>query len=240
MRRKTGADTVGRISAQDDTYEQGLAAIDAEEYSKALELLQRASEEGHAQAQYRLGIMYANAEGVPLDFVAAAAWLRRAADKGLAQAQSILAWLYASGYGVEQDDQEAGRLYREAAQQGLPKDQYTLAAMYRWGRFGVDRNPAEMVRWYERAASQGFAPAQFALGQMLAKGTDVPRDNITAFQWLSLAIVNGSESAQKALMELTQQMAPAEIEAAKEQMMATARDHGHTLPEGERHVGHVY
>lgn len=228
------------MSAEDDTYRQALEAIESEEYAKALELLRRMAEAGHAPAQYRLGIMYANAEGVQLDFATAASWLRRAADKDLAPAQSILAWLYASGYGVEQNDREAGRWYRKAAQQGLPKDQYTLAAMYRWGRYGVDRDPTEMIKWYERAASQDFAPAQYALGQMLAKGTDVPTDAITAFQWLSLAIVNGSEPAQKALMELTQNMAPAEIEAAKQQMMAAAQQHGQTLPDPEHHTGHVF
>lgn len=228
------------MSAQDDTYRQALEAIESGEYSQALELLRQLAENGHAPAQYRLGIMYANAEGVQLDFASAAAWLRRAADQGLAPAQSILAWLYASGYGVQQNDQEAGRWYRKAAQQGLPKDQYTLAAMYRWGRYGVDRNPSEMIKWYERAANQGFAPAQYALGHMLAKGTDVPRDAVTAFQWLSLAIVNGSEPAQKALMELTQNMAPTEIDAAKQHMTAAAQKHGHTLHDPEHQMGHVF
>ena len=236
--QETGA--VVRMTERDETYRQGLGALESEEYTRALALLRQAAEAGHAQAQYRLGIMYANAEGVQLDYASAAAWLRQAADQGLAPAQSILAWLYASGYGVEQNDKEAGRWYRKAAQQGLPKDQYTLAAMYRWGRYGVERNPAKMIEWYERAANQGFAPAQYALGQMLAKGMDVPRDAITAFQWLSLAIVNGSEPAQKALMELTQDMTPSEIETAKRQMMAAAREHGHTVPAPEQTVGHIF
>ncbi len=235
--QETGA--VVRMTERDETYRQGLGALESEEYTRALALLRQAAEAGHAQAQYRLGIMYANAEGVQLDYASAAAWLRQAADQGLAPAQSILAWLYASGYGVEQNDKEAGRWYRKAAQQGLPKDQYTLAAMYRWGRYGVERNRAEMIKWYERAASQGFAPAQYALGQMLAKGVDVPREAITAFQWLSLAIVNGSEPAQKALMELTQNMTPAEIETAKQHMMTAAREHGHTLPAPELEIGHM-
>jgi len=211
------------MSVVDETYQQALNAAEKKDYGTALALLRQMAEAGHVQAQYRLGIMYANAEGVPLNYVAAATWLRRAADQGLGRAQSILAWLYASGYGVTQDDVEAGRWYLSAARQGLPKDQYTVAGMYRWGRYGVERDPAEMIMWYQRAADRGFAPAQYALGQLLAKGVDVIRAPVTAFQWLSLAIINGSEPAKTTLMELTQEMTPDEIESAKRQMMAAAQ-----------------
>ena len=226
------------MSAEEQNYRDALKAADREDFATALSLLRRAAESGHAEAQYRLGVMFANAEGMALDYAEAAAWLRRAADQGLGRAQSILAWLYASGYGVQQDDREAGRLYLKAAEQGLPKDQYTVAAMYRWGRYGVDRDATEMVKWYERAANQGFAPAQFALGQMLAKGVEVPVDRITAFQWLSLAIVNGSDPAKQALMELTHEMGTGDIEFAKSQMLSTANDDGEaSAPKAD--VGHM-
>jgi TPR repeat protein len=139
---------------------------------------------------------------------------------------------------VEQDDAEAGRWYLRAAEAGLPKDQYTVAAMFRWGRYGVQRDPAQMLKWYQRAANQGFAPAQYALGQMLAKGGEVPTDPGTAFQWLSLAIVNGSGPAKQALMELTEQMTPQEIEAAKAQMLANAESAPAEAPKAD--LGHTH
>ena len=228
------------MPSTENVYRQGLKAIEGEDYAKALRLLRQAAEAGHAQAQYRLGIMHANAEGVQLDYTNAANWLRRAADQDLGHAQSLLGWLYAMGYGVEQDDGQAGHWYLKAAEQGFAKDQYTVAAMYRWGRYGVERNLSEMIRWYERAANQGFAPAQYALGQMLARGIEVRKDAVTAFQWLSMAIVNGSESAKKALMELTDEMTAEEIQRAKQQMMAAAQDHGRTTSVPETDVGHAH
>lgn len=201
---------------------------------QALRLLRQAAADGNPEAQYRLGVMYANAEGVALDYVEAARWIGHAATKGHPQAQSILAWLYASGFGVAQDDAEAGRWYVRAAEQGNAKDQYTVAAMYRWGRYGVEKDPEKMVAWYQRAANQGFAPAQYALGQLLAAGDGVVRDVVTAFQWLSLAMVNGSEQAGKALGVLTREMTPAQIETAKRQMLEIA---GHqTQPTGTGHM----
>lgn len=222
-----------------DRLQEAQEALRGGDYPKALAILTPLAEGGDAISQYRLGILYANAEGVPLDYVQAALWLRRAAEQGYARAQSILAWLYATGYGVEQDDRQAGEWYLRAAEHGLPKDQYTVAAMYRWGRYGVARDPAEMLHWYERAANQGFAPAQYALGQLLARGQEIPGDEMTAFQWLSLAIVNGSEVAKKALMELTARMTPEQIEAAKRRMLEAAQRETGVDTRPRRDVGHL-
>ena len=43
----------------------------------------KAAEQGFADAQYNLGVMYANGEGVPKDFVEAYAWLNISASMGL-------------------------------------------------------------------------------------------------------------------------------------------------------------
>jgi TPR repeat protein len=45
------------------------------------------AEQGDAQAQYNLGIMYDNGQDVPQDYTAAASWYRKAAEQGHAQAQ---------------------------------------------------------------------------------------------------------------------------------------------------------
>ena len=228
------------MTEAESQFQQAAEALRRGDYARGLCLLVPLAEAGEAVAQYRLGILYANAEGVPLDYIEAARWLRRAAEQGYARAQSILAWLYASGYGVEQDDRQAGIWYLRAAEQGLPKDQYTVAAMYRWGRYGVGRDPREMLRWYQLAANQGFAPAQYALGQLLARGEQVPKDEVTAFQWLSLAIVNGSETAKKALMELTARMTPEQIDTAKSQMIETAERQSGLEAPPPRDVGHAH
>ena len=77
-----------------------------------------AAESGDAMAQWVLGFMYFNGEGVPQDYSEAAAWYRQAAEQGHANAQRNLGWMYANGRGVPQNDAEAVAWYRQAAEQG--------------------------------------------------------------------------------------------------------------------------
>ena len=62
------------------------------------------AEQGHAIAQYNLGVMYDNGEGVPQDYAEAVKWYQLAAEQGHAKAQNNLGVMYAKGRGVEQDD----------------------------------------------------------------------------------------------------------------------------------------
>jgi uncharacterized protein len=64
----------------------------------------KAADQGYADAQFGLGVMYAEgAEGVPQDYAQAAVWLHKAADQGDARAQIQLGSLYAQAHGVPQD-----------------------------------------------------------------------------------------------------------------------------------------
>ena len=75
--------------------------------AEAVRWWRRAAEQGHATAQYNLGVMYANGRGVPQDDAEAVRWYRLAADQGEALAQSNLGVMYANGRGVPQDDVHA-------------------------------------------------------------------------------------------------------------------------------------
>jgi len=66
-----------------------------------------ATEQGDAEAQYNLGVMYYSGEGVPEDYTEAAKWFRKAAEQGHAEAQYNLGVMYDSGDGVPKDDVEA-------------------------------------------------------------------------------------------------------------------------------------
>ena len=56
---------------------------------------QKAAEQGHADAQYNLGYMYRNGQGVPQSDKEAATWFGLAADQGHANAQKGLSMLKA-------------------------------------------------------------------------------------------------------------------------------------------------
>jgi len=77
-----------------------------------------AAEQGYADAQFNLGLMYANGRGVPQDYAEAAKWFRLAADQGDATAQHNLALMYYSGKGVPKDNVLAHMWSHLAASQG--------------------------------------------------------------------------------------------------------------------------
>ncbi len=64
-------------------FDEGVAAYDRGDYATALKEYRPLAEQGHAAAQYNLGLMYANGKGVPQDFIQAHMWLN------LAAAQSV-------------------------------------------------------------------------------------------------------------------------------------------------------
>ncbi|MBF1271437.1 MAG: sel1 repeat family protein, partial [Neisseria sp.] len=65
------------------------------------------AKQGNAQAQFNLGLMYANGQGVRQDDAQAVQWFRKAAEQGVAEAQYNLGVMYANGQGVRQDDAQA-------------------------------------------------------------------------------------------------------------------------------------
>jgi TPR repeat protein len=55
----------------------------------------KAADQGNARAQFNLGVLYANGQGVAQDYAEAARWYRKAADQGHADAQNNLGLLAA-------------------------------------------------------------------------------------------------------------------------------------------------
>src|SRR5664280_345044 len=89
------------------------------------------AEQGDAEAQNNLGMMYANGKGVVQDDKQAAFWFRKAAEQGYAEAQLILGLMYNEGQGgLTKDYSQAVAWFRRAAEQGLAMAQFNLGVMY--------------------------------------------------------------------------------------------------------------
>ena len=76
------------------------------------------AKQGDAGAQYNLGLMYANGQGVVKNEVEAVKWYRKAADQGNAKAQHNLGVCYAFGQGVVKDEIEGYKWFLLAGAQG--------------------------------------------------------------------------------------------------------------------------
>ncbi len=92
-------------------FQKGLEALEAGDYETALRELRPLAEQGHADAQYYLGEMYAGGDGVAQDSVQMVEWYRKAAEQGVAWAQNNIGNMYDKGQGVAQDDAQAAEWF---------------------------------------------------------------------------------------------------------------------------------
>ena len=164
-------------------------------YPKAYEFFQLAADQGYANSQFNLGVMFRSGQGVVQDYVEAVRWFSLAAAQGNALAQYNLSLMFKNGYGVARDYVEAMRLNRLAAEHGIAEAQNMLGSMFHLGQ-GVAQDYTEAVRLYSLAAVQGLADAQFNLGLMFYNGQGVVQDDVEAVRLYSLAAVQGHAVAQ--------------------------------------------
>ena len=141
-----------QVSAQD--YNKGLEAYNAGDYATAMEEWKPLAEQGDAYAQYNLGVMYDEGNGVLKDYSEAVKWYRLSAEQGDAYAQNSLGFMYGKGNGVLQDYSEAVKWYRLSAEQGNTNAQSSLGVMYEYGDNVLQDNVTAHM-WYNIASANG-------------------------------------------------------------------------------------
>lgn len=211
--RKKSKRAVDSAAAAESIYE-AFAAHGRGDYATALRLLRPLAIQGHATAQYNLGNMYMDGQGVPQNNAEAVKWFHRAAVQGFIDAQANLGAMYIDGRGVAQNYAEALRWLRPAADKGDREAQSCLGNMYSQGN-GVQPSIAEAMKWYRRAADQGLTVAQFNVGFGYASGQGVSQDEVTAHMWFNLSAAQGSRDAATNRDIIEQIMTPAQIAEAK-------------------------
>jgi TPR repeat protein len=100
------------------SYEAGIDAYYAEDFEAAYDELAPLAEQGSADAQYRLGLMFENGQGVEKDHQKAAELLRLAAVQAHTDAQFALGIKYMEGMGVPFSPIDAHYWIRQAANRG--------------------------------------------------------------------------------------------------------------------------
>ncbi|KAF9082303.1 hypothetical protein BGX29_005478 [Mortierella sp. GBA35] len=151
---------------------------------------------GDMDAQFSLGDMYRDGQGVQQDYQAAMDWFLQAAEQGSALAQHKIGLLYMYGQGVPQDQSKAVEWNLKAAEQGDMSAQYTLGTQFSSGQ-GIPQDSVKAVEWFTKAARQGHVLAQFTMGHMTEIGQGVPKkDYAKAIEWYQMAADQGNASAQ--------------------------------------------
>jgi uncharacterized protein len=174
--------------------------------STSLSALQYAAEDGHPVAQWKLGRMYAEGNGVVQNDLLAFDYFSRIANAhaedspSAPQAQIVanafvaLGRYYLSGIPnskIKSDPERAREMFYYAASYfGNADAQYDLARLY---LKGANATPSEFTygaRWLGLAAQKGQHQAQAMLGQMLFSGDRIPPQRARGLMWLTLACEN--------------------------------------------------
>ena len=189
------------------------------------------AEAGHADAQFRLGLLYSSRH----HYTEAAEWYRRAADKGNGYAMNNLGMLYAQGYGVTRDRDKGLSLYKQAADLGSPGANFNLGLRYRDGVRGLKRDEIKAIDHFVLAArkdnsdarrelrrfSPSDAEAQYRLGKVFAQGDGVDPSLATARRHFQRAVDQGHTEARVELARVNESQRRAQ--ARQERQAANQR-----------------
>ena len=174
----------------------------------SLNSLQYAAEGGHPVAQWKLGRMYANGDGVIQDDVRAFEYFSRIANQHaedspsapqatiVANAFVALGRYYLNGIPnskIKADTDRAREMFSYAASYfGNADAQYDLARLYLKTPDASRDDFRYGARWLGLAAQKGQHQAQAMLGQMLFAGDRLPRQAARGLMWLTLARDNAA------------------------------------------------
>ena len=128
---------------------QALASQSIDISKEELQTLHTQAAQGNVDAQWSLGGMYHDGQGMPQDYVQALLWFEKAAAQGSAKSQSYLGMMYFVGQGVPPDYVRSYMWYTVAAAQFTSDDRKIVAS------------------WRDRVASR-MTPAQLAEAQRLS------------------------------------------------------------------------
>ena len=160
--------------------EDGIAAYDRDDYDTAMQLLRPLAEQGDADAENSVGMMYLSGHGAPENQQQAFQWISKAADQDNAEAEGHLGDLYFHGWGTANDLVSASRWYALAANRGIPDAQYSLGAMYENG-FGVTMDNILALKWAIVAVSH-FPDSRAEARRLAAVDRDRRMEAMTAGQ----------------------------------------------------------
>jgi uncharacterized protein len=204
----------------------------------ALKQLEAAAGQGDILAQWKLGRMYADGDGVPQDDFKAFGLFSRIADaRGDESRESLHAGVVANAFvalgaywleGIPQSPVKANPAHAAkafnyaATYYGHPEAQYQLARMLMDGSAAGRAEPRLALRWLNLAAEKGHVRAQAVLGRTLLLGEATQRQPLRGLMWLQVARDNASAATDPWILDLHRKAFEAASEEDRRQAVAQA------------------
>jgi TPR repeat protein len=164
-------------------FQAGLKAYQANNLPLAYKEFLTAANDGHADSQFNVALMYEQGIGVSKDEKEAVVWYGKSAAHGNSAAQFNLGVLYENGRGTKIDYAKANELYRKASAQGDPLAIGNLGMLYMRGQ-GVKENKVAGVALLLVSAYLDSSPQNHAK-QNISATRDLTSEMITDAQTLA-------------------------------------------------------
>ncbi len=189
-------------------FDKGIAAYQANDLPLAYKEFRASADEGHADSQFNVALMFEKGIGVEKDEKQAVVWYEKSALKGNAAAQFNLGVLYENGRGTAVDFAKANEWYRKASVQGDALAIGNLGMLYVRGD-GVKVNNVVGVALLLMSATLDPSPENNA------------KKNISGIRGLTPALIGEAQtlsgelsSAKSLLVPLDAYLKKAEADAA--------------------------
>jgi TPR repeat protein len=185
-----------------DAMSQATEALRSGQKARAVVALEYAADQGHSYAQWKLGRMFADGDGIKRDDLKAFNYFQKLADsyaddnpagqraRWVSNAFVALGHYYLDGIpnsSVSPSPELARRMFGHAASYfGDPEAQYQLATLYLNGN-GVARDAKRAVPWLVLAANKNHYRAQAVLGRIMFYGEHGQRQRAAGLMWLTVA-----------------------------------------------------
>jgi TPR repeat protein len=163
--------------------------------------MQKAVDNGDAEAEYALAELYEQGIGVESDKNKALELYTKSAEQGNPKAFLKLANFYYSGQLVEKDYLVAFEWYKKAHLLGNRDATSMLAHMYEYGE-GVNIDYIKAYDLYRQAAINGDAYCQYKTGYILLNSGVIEPNVEEAFKWLLNAADQNIKQAQTEVAKL--------------------------------------
>lgn len=175
------------VAAQD--FKTGLEAYDRGDFAAAIEQWRPLAEQGDARAQFNLGVIHFNGQGVPHDPVRAAGWYRAAAEQGYGPAQANLAFMHETGQGVLQNYVEAYKWLTLASRHGVDDAAAREKLMLKMTERQIAEGTQAAAAWRPKPPETLAQSATAAAGQSpdQAAAREPTREQVVAVQKLLAA-----------------------------------------------------
>jgi uncharacterized protein len=200
--------------------EEADSAFNRGDFGRARNGYSELANQGDRIAQFKLGVLYDEGNGVDKNSREAIRWYCISSAQGFPEAAYNLGRLYQDGRGIPQNFERARQWYLIATGRGETKAAVNLGVMNA-SREGGRRDYRTAIGWFLFAAQRGDERAKNNLGTMYFNGQGVSRDLVRAHMWYNLAAAQGDAEAIQNRASVAQLMTAKQI--ARAQKMASER-----------------